>query len=47
MDFIGGLLTIRNGHDYLFVVIDRLKKCILMLCKKTIKGQDVENMFFE
>jgi hypothetical protein len=37
MDFFGGLRTTRKGHDYLFVVVNRLKKmCILMPCKNTI-----------
>jgi hypothetical protein len=31
-----------------FVVVDRFNKmCILMPCKKTIKGQEATNMFFE
>jgi hypothetical protein len=48
MDFVGGLPTTRKGHDYLFVLVDRFSKmCILVPCKKTIKGQEAENMFFE
>jgi hypothetical protein len=48
MDFVGGLPTMRQGHDYLFVVVDRLSKmCNLMPCKKTIKGQEATNVFFE
>jgi hypothetical protein len=48
MDFLGGLPTTRKGHDYLFVVVDKLSKmCILMPCKKNIKGQEAVNMFFE
>jgi hypothetical protein len=48
MDFVGGLPTTRKGHDYLFVVVDRFSKmCILMPCKKTIKGQEATNLFFE
>jgi hypothetical protein len=40
--------TTRKGHDYLFVVVDKFSKmCILMPCKKTIKGQEAANMFFE
>jgi hypothetical protein len=32
----------------MFVVVDRFNKmCILMPCKKTIKGQEATNMFFE
>ena len=48
MDFVGGLPITRNGKNYLFVVVDRFNKmCILMPCKKTIKGQEVANMFVE
>jgi hypothetical protein len=48
MDFVGGLPTTRKGHDYLFVVVDRFNKmCILMPCKKAIKGHEAKNMFFE
>jgi hypothetical protein len=48
MDFVGGLPTTINGHDYLFMVVDKLNKmCIVMPCKNTFKGQDATNMFFE
>jgi len=48
MDFVGGLLRKRKGHYYMLVVFDRFNKmCILMPCKKTIKGQDPTNMLFE
>jgi hypothetical protein len=48
MDFLGVLQTNKEGYDYLFVVVDRFNKMfILMPCKKTIKGQEVANMFFE
>ena len=31
MDFIGGLLTTRKGHDYLVVVVDIFDKmCVIM-----------------
>jgi len=31
MEFVGGLLTTRKGHAYLFVVVDRFSKmCVLM-----------------
>ena len=47
MDFVGGLLTTRKGHDYLFVVVDRFNKmCVLMPYKKTINGQEATNFFF-
>ena len=48
MDFVGGMPTTRKGHDNLFVVVDIFNKmCILMPCKKSIKGQEAANMFFE
>jgi hypothetical protein len=48
MDFVGGFPKTRKGHDYLFMVVDRLNKmCIIIPCKRTIKGQEIENMFFE
>jgi hypothetical protein len=48
MDFVGGLPTNRKGHDYLFVVVEKFRKMYILLpCKKTIRGQELENMFFE
>jgi hypothetical protein len=48
MDFVGGLPTMRNGHDYLFVIVDRFNKiCILMPCKNNIKGWEETSLFFE
>jgi hypothetical protein len=48
MDFVGGLPTIRKGHDYLFVIIVRfIKMCILMPCKKNIDEQEATKRFFE
>ena len=48
MATIGGLPITRNGHDYLFVVVNRFNEmCILMHCKNTINGQEVTNKFFE
>ena len=37
MDFVGGLPMSRNGHDYLYVMVDKM--CILMACKKTITAE--------
>lgn len=48
MEFIGGLLITRKGHDYLFLVVGRFSKmCVMMPCKNTIIGKEVENLFFE
>jgi hypothetical protein len=47
MYFLGGLPTTRKRHDYLFVVVVKFNNmCILIPCKKTIKGQETTNMFF-
>jgi hypothetical protein len=48
MDFLGGLPTTKRGHDYLFVVVDRFSKMIILMpCKKTITASQVTKMFFE
>jgi hypothetical protein len=48
MDFVGGLLRTKRGHDYLFVVVEKFSKmCIPVRCKKTIKGQDATILIFE
>jgi hypothetical protein len=48
MYFMGGLLIARKGHDYLFVVVDRIRNmCILVPCQNTIKGEVALNVFFE
>jgi len=47
MDFVGGLLATRRGHDYLFMVVDRFNKmCVLMSCKNTISGEEATKLFF-
>jgi len=47
MDFVGGLPMTKKVHDYLFVVVDRFSKMyVLILCKKTLIGKYVVNLFF-
>ena len=47
MDFVGGPLMSRKGHDYLYVLVDRFRKmCILMSCKKTITAEQTTNLLF-
>jgi hypothetical protein len=48
MDFVRCSPTTQKGHDYLFMVVDRVNKMyILIPCKNTIKGQEATNLFFE
>jgi hypothetical protein len=48
MDFVGGFPTNKKGHDYIFLVVDRfINMCIIMPCKNTIKGKELESMLFE
>ena len=47
MDFVGGLPKSRKGHDYLYVVVDRLSKmCILIPCSKHITAKQTVKLFF-
>ena len=40
MDFVGGLPMTKGGHDYLYVVVDRVNKmCIFMPCKNKITAE--------
>ena len=48
MDFVGGLPLSKRGHDYSYVVVDRVRKvCILMPCKKKITAKQTAQLFFE
>jgi hypothetical protein len=48
MDFLEGLPTTKRGHDYLFVVVDRFSKMIILMpCTKTITATQAAKMFFE
>jgi hypothetical protein len=48
MDFVGGLPTTKKRHEYIFVVVDKFNRmCIPMHCKKSLKGKEAINMFFE
>ena len=48
MDFDGGLVKSRKGHDYLYVVVDRFSKmCILIPCSKQITAEQTAKLFFE
>lgn len=46
MNFVGGLPTTKNEHDYIFMVVDKFNKmCVWMPCKKTITGQEANLLF--
>ncbi len=48
MDFVGGLPKPRKGHDYLYVVVDRLRKmCILMPCNKQVTTKQTTKLFLQ
>jgi hypothetical protein len=48
MDFMSGFPRTKRGHEHLFVIEDMFSKmCILVPCKKTIKGQYAAIMFFK
>ena len=47
MDFLRGLPKTKSMNDYLFVVMDRFSKIvILMLCKKSVTREGVAKLFF-
>ncbi|CAL2256728.1 unnamed protein product [Prunus armeniaca] len=48
MDFLGGLPKTKSGTDYLFVVVDRFSKMVILIpCKKTITGEGAAKLFFQ
>jgi hypothetical protein len=47
-EFFWGFLRIIIGNDYLYVVVDKFtKRCVLMTCINTNKGQEATTFFFE
>lgn len=48
IEFLGSLLTMRWGQDYLFVVGDRFSNMVvLMHCKKIITREEIVRLFFQ
>ena len=48
MDFVGGLPLSKIGHDYLYVLVDRLNNmCVLMPCKKQINAEQNAYLLFQ
>lgn len=48
MDFAGGLPKYREGHDYLYVMMDRFSKmCILIPCNMQVTVEQTSKLFFQ
>ncbi|CAL2266530.1 unnamed protein product [Prunus armeniaca] len=48
MDFLGGLPNTKSRNDYLFVVVDRFNKMVILIpCKKTVTGEGAAKLFFQ
>ncbi|GJR36291.1 transposon ty3-I gag-pol polyprotein [Tanacetum coccineum] len=48
MDFLGGLPKTLRGNDYLFVIVDRFSKMVVLIpCKKTVTKEEAARLFFE
>lgn len=46
MDLLGGLPLPKFGSGYMFVVVDRFIKMIILIpCKKTITGEEADMLF--
>jgi hypothetical protein len=48
MDYMSGLPSTKQGNDYVFVVVDRFSKMVIMAaCKKSITVEATAKLFFE
>ncbi|KAI5317450.1 hypothetical protein L3X38_037157 [Prunus dulcis] len=48
VDFLGLLPKTKFGNDYLFVVVDRFSKMIILIpCKKTVTREGAAKLFFQ
>jgi hypothetical protein len=48
MDYISGLPSTKKGNDYVFVVIDRFSRMVILVaCKKSITTEATTNLFFK
>jgi hypothetical protein len=48
MDYMSGLPSTKQGNDYVFLVVDRFSKMVIMVAyKKSITAEATANIFFE
>jgi hypothetical protein len=48
MDYISGLSSTKRGNDYVFLVVDRFSKMVILAaCKKSITMEAIAKLFFE
>ena len=48
MDFMSSLPTTKHGHDYVYVVVDKISKmAILVAYRKAISAEQIAKLFFE
>jgi hypothetical protein len=48
MDYMSGLPSTMWGNDYVFVVVDRFSKMVIMVaCMKSIIAEATAKLFFE
>jgi hypothetical protein len=48
MDYMVGLPSTKRGNDYVFVVVDRFSKMVILVsCKKSITTEAIAKIFFE
>jgi hypothetical protein len=48
MDYMSGLPSTKWGNDYVFVVVDRFSKMVILAaCKKNITTKANSKLFFE
>jgi len=48
MDYMSGLPSTEHGNDYIFVVVDKFSKMVVMVaCNNNIKVEAIVELFFE
>jgi hypothetical protein len=48
MDYMSGLPPAKRGNDYVFVVVDRFSKMVILVsCKKNIKAEATAKILLE